>query len=121
VKPPRIVIASDGIATSRFFISTREFPGAMLAKPKKLENIHWQTTHFPDNTDETVEICYLQPGRNDPDHCVPIHKNSAGDVDNFNSFKFDWHTEVWIRHMTKGGKNSGASAGKDKIVINYSY
>lgn len=121
VKPPRVNIGWDGIATSRFFISTREFPGAMLAAPKKLKSIQWETTHFPDNTGEEVDICYLQPGRIDPDDCVVVHPNSSGVVEEFNSLKFDWHTEVWIRHKTTGGKNSGASAGMDKIVINYSY
>lgn len=118
---PRVVIGWDGLATSRFSISTREFPGAMLTKPKKLESIRWETTHFPDNTGETVEICYLQPGRIDPDHCVDIRPNSSGEVYGFNSFKFDWHTAVWIRHRTTGGKNSGAPADLDKIVFNYSY
>lgn len=93
----------------------------MRTKPKKLTSIHWKTTYFPDNSDETVEICYLQPGRIDPDHCKEIRPNSSGDVDEFNSFKFDWHAAVWIRHRTGAGKDFGAPAGMDKIVINYSY
>lgn len=119
-KPPRIVVAKDGSAMSQFFVSSSDFSrrGQLLAK-KTLTSIEWSTTYYPDNLNEEVEICYSQPGRIDPDLCRPITPNSSGRILDFNSFKFDMHARVTIRHSVKGGRDSGRSAGEDTVVINY--
>lgn len=119
-KPPHIVVAKDGSAMSQFFVSSSDFSkrGQLLAK-KTLTGIEWRTTYYPDNLFEEVEICYSQPGRIDPDLCRPITPNASGRISDFNSFKFDMHARITIRHSVKGGRDSGRSAGEDTVVINY--
>ncbi len=119
-KPPHIVVAKNGSAMSQFFVSSSDFSerGLLQAK-KRLTSIDWRTTHYPDNLSEEVQICYNQPGRINHDLCLPITPNASGRIMDFNSFKFDMHARVTIRHSVRGGRNSGRSAGEDTVVINY--
>ena len=120
--PPRIVVAKDGSAMAQFWVHSRDFsaPGMLLAK-KRLTSIEWQTTYYPDNLNEEVQICYTEPGRIDPALCRVIDKNSSGSTEVFNQLNFDKHARITIRHSVKGGRNSGAPAGSDSVIINYSF
>ncbi|RRV09492.1 hypothetical protein EGJ27_06930 [Pseudomonas sp. v388] len=122
LKPGRIIVAKDGSAMAQFSVLSRDFsaPGLLVAK-KTLTSVEWRTTHYPDNLNEEVEICYTEPGRIDHVLCEDISPNASGTTDKFNNFKFDMHARVTIRHSVKGGRNSGAPAGMDSVVINYSY
>lgn len=122
IKPPRIVVAKDGSAMAQFNVYSSDFRDRQLfLAPKKLTSIEWRATYYPDNTGEFVEICYYQPGRIEHEPCVEIKSNSSGVIYDFNSYKFDKHAKVMIRHSVSGGRNSGAPAGMDSVVINYSY
>lgn len=120
--PSRIVVAKAGVGLAQFSVMSQDFPRPhVFLAAKKLKSISWETTYFPDNLNEVVEICYFQALSTKPDHCEEIQKNSSGATEEFNSFIFDRHVRVIIRHSVKGGKNNGTPAGVDKIVMHYSY
>lgn len=120
--PTRIVVAKAGFGLAQFSVMSADFPERhVFLAPKLLKSISWETTYYPDNLNETVKICYFQALSVSPDHCKVINKNSSGSTEEFNSFIFDRHARVMIKHEVKGGKNRGAPAGMDKIVIKYSY
>lgn len=123
VKPPRVVTAKAGYATSRFSFLSTDFrePRELFNADKKITSVYWQSTYFPENLNERVQICYLQPYRVDPDHCIDIEPNSSGITEEFNSFRFGMGAAITIQHRVSGGKNSSYAAGKDAIVVNYSY
>jgi hypothetical protein len=119
-KPPHIVVAKNGGAMSQFNVMSYDFSGrGMLLAKKTLTSIDWRTTHYPENLNEEVEICYTEPGRIEYALCRKIDPDSSGTTYAFNSFKFDMHARVTIRHSVKGGRDSGRSAGEDTVVINY--
>jgi hypothetical protein len=122
VTPTRIVLAKDGVGLAQFSVMSRDFPERhVFLAPKSLKSISWESTYYPDNLNETEKICYFQALSIRPDHCKVIQKNSSGSTEEFNSFIFDRHASVMIKHEVKGGKDRGAPAGMDKIVIHYSY
>lgn len=122
VAPSRIVVAKDGVGLAQFSVVSRDFPDAqLLLAHKKLSSISWSTTHYPDNSNEEVDICYFQPGRANHEPCIRIRPNSSGTVTDFNSFNFNKHARIMIKHNVRGGKNYGAPAGMDTITINYSH
>lgn len=122
VKPSRIVVAKEGGALAQFTLLSTDFrERGLLGAKKRLTSVEYRTTHYPDNWNEKVQICYSQPGRIEPQHCEDVAENSSGVIYNFNQYKFDMHARITIRHSVDGGKDSGKAAGEDTVVINYSF
>ena len=119
--PTRIVVAKDGVGLAQFSMMSFDFPGSHRFAPKKLKGISWRTTYYPDNLNETVQLCYTKPAGSGYDDCRYISPNSSGDMDDFNKYSFDKYARFTFRHEVKGGKNQGAPAGEDSIVVHYSY
>ena len=119
--PTRIVVAKAGTGLGQFPLMSFDFPGSHRFAPKKLKGVSWRTTYYPDNLNETVQLCYTKPAGSGYDDCRKISPNSSGDMDDFNQYGFDRDARFTFRHMVKGGKNQGAPAGKDSIVVHYSY
>lgn len=119
--PTRIVVAKDGVGLGQFPMMSFDFPRSHRFAPKKLKSISWRTTYYPENMNETVQICYTKPAGSGYDDCRDILPNSSGDTDHFNQYSFDKYASFTFRHQVKGGKNQGAPAGEDSIVVHYSY
>lgn len=123
VKPDRVVTAKAGRALAQFPVQRSDFPShALILAPKTLRSVSWSTTYYPDNVGERVQICYSRPYNfSGEDHCVDVNPNSSGVIHEFNSYEFDLHAGIKIRHLVFGGKNYGTAAGVDTVTINYSY
>jgi len=119
--PTRIVVAKAGTGLGQFPMMSFDFPSSHRFAPKKLKGISWRTTYYPQNLNETVQICYTKPAQTGYDDCRDISPNSSGDIDDFNRYSFDRDARFTFRHMVKGGENRGAPAGEDSIVVRYSY
>ncbi|OCR24308.1 hypothetical protein AFK24_14555 [Pseudomonas syringae] len=119
--PTRIVVAKEGVGLGQFSMMSFDFPSSHRFAPKKLKSVSWRTTYYPDNMNERVQICYTKPAGSGYDDCREISPNSSGDTDDFNKYSFDKYARFTFRHMVKGGKNQGAPAGEDSIVVHYSY
>ena len=120
-EPSRMVVAKAGIALSQFAMMSFDFPNDHRFAPKKLKGISWRTTYYPENMNETVQICYTKPGNFNYDDCKEISSNSSGDMMEFNKYSFDRSARITFRHKVRGGRNQGAPAGEDSIVVHYSY
>lgn len=119
--PDRIVVAKAGVGLSQFSMMTMDFPRSQRYLPKRLESINWTSTYYPNNTGESVQICYTRPGRAGYDQCEEISKSSSGSTEVFNHHSFDRFARITIKHLVSGGQNQGAPAGEDSITVNYSY
>jgi len=119
--PTRIVVAKAGIGLSQLSMMSFDFPKDHRFAPKKLKRISWRTTYYPENMNETVQICYTKPGSFNYDDCQDISPNSSGDMMEFNKYSFDRNATITFRHEVRGGRNQGAPAGEDSIVVHYSY
>lgn len=119
---PRVVlVTTGGVGSAAFFASSTDFPAGTLSKPKTLLGINWQTTLYPNNPNESVDLCYFRPYAGTPVACVPINRNSSGTALNFNNEPFGLGVEVMIRHWTNGGPQPAYPAGRDTVTITYSY
>jgi len=98
-----------------------DFPSGTLNKKKTLREIEWNSTCYPNNTGETVELCYHRPYTTVPVGCIKINPNSSGRTNAFNNQPFGLGTDVFIRHHIQGGQFPGAPAGKDSVTFYYSY
>lgn len=122
VKPSRIVVAKDGVALAQFSVMSSDLRGrGLLLAKKQLTSLEYKTTYYPDNFNETVQICYHKPGRVEHEECIEVLPNSSGVIYEFNKYKFDMHARIIIRHSVKGGRDSGRAAGEDSITFNYSF
>ncbi|HEX8595415.1 MAG TPA: hypothetical protein VF682_19400 [Pseudomonas sp.] len=119
--PTRIVVAKAGTGLGQFPLMSFDFSGSHRFAPKKLKGISWRTTYYPDNLNETVQLCYTQAGGSGYDDCRDISPNSSDSTECFNKYSFDKYARFTFRHEVRGGKNQGAPAGEDSIVIHYSY
>jgi hypothetical protein len=119
--PTRIVVAKAGIGLAQFSMMSFDFPASHRFAPKKLKSISWRTTYYPDNMNEEVQICYTRPGRSGYDDCRDISPNSSDTTEYVNKYSFDKYARFTFRHNVNGGKNQGAPAGQDSIVVRYSY
>jgi len=119
--PTRIVVAKAGIGLGQFPIMSFDFPSDHRFAPKQFKGISWRTTYYPENMNETVQICYTKPGSYNYDDCKDISPNSSGDIMEFNKYSFDRNARITFRHKVRGGRNHGAPAGEDSIVVHYSY
>ena len=120
-EPSRIVVAKAGIALSQFAMMSFDFPSDHRFALKQLKGISWRTTYYPENMNEMVQICYTKPGSYNYDDCKDISPNSSGEMNEFNNYSFDKYARITFRHMVKGGRDQGAPAGEDSIVVHYSY
>lgn len=116
-----VVTTGGGVGLATFFTSSADFPGTLLTKTKTLLGIDWQTTLYPNNPNETVQLCYFLPYTGNPVGCVPITKNSSGTVSNFNNQVFGLGTEVTIRHTVTGGPAPAIPSSHDTVTFRYSY
>lgn len=122
VKPDNIIVVNGGAGLAQFGLSSTDFPSGTGTKTKSLKKIDYSTTNYPNNTDETVELCYYRPYSSvTPVGCKPISPNSTGTVTDFNSQSFGPGAKVIIRHRVQGGQQPGYPAGKDTVTIHYSY
>ena len=119
--PTRIVVAKAGVGLAQFSMMSFDFPSSHRFAPKKLKGVSWRTTYYPDNLNETVQLCYTKPAGSGYDDCRDISPNSSDSTEYFNKYSFDKYARFTFRHMVKGGKNQGAPAGEDSIVVRYSY
>lgn len=90
-------------------------------RPKTLQGIDWSTTSYPNNTGETVELCYYRPYNSNPVSCTAILPNSSGTLTTYNGQSFGNGARVIIRHRVQGGQQPGYPAGSDTVTYRYSY
>ena len=90
--------------------------------PKKLLGIEWRTTHYLENFNERVELCYLRPFNSEDSNCKQIFPNASGVLHDFNDLPFGNGTGVTIKHhVGPGGTVIGHPAGSDTVTYRYSY
>lgn len=119
--PGQINIVKDGSSVSLFYIRVSDFPKGVGSKPKKLSKIEWHTTHYPENLNEEVELCYYPHGSSTVEICEDLSPNASDHTEVFNQQVFDYYSRAMIRHKIKGGKKPGRPAGQDKVVFHYTY
>lgn len=59
--PGVIIVTNGGTGLAQFNILSANFPSGTLSKTKTLLGIDWQTTLYPNNPGETVQLCYYRP------------------------------------------------------------
>lgn len=122
VTPDVIIVVSNGSGLAQFGLNSGDFPSGTGTKTKTLKGIDWSTTSYPNNNNESVELCYYRPYSSvTPVDCVPISQNSSGTVNNFNYQNFGPGAKVIIRHRVQGGQQPGYPAGSDSVTFRYSY
>jgi hypothetical protein len=119
--PSVVIVTTGGVGLSTFFTSYSDFPSGTAFKPKSLLGIDWQTTSYPNNPNELVELCYFLPYTANPVRCDRITRNSSGTDIGFNQQTFGLGVEVMIRHSTNGGPQPAYPAGRDTVTFRYSY
>ena len=98
--PGVIIVTNGGTGLAQFNILSANFPSGTLSKTKTLLGIDWQTTLYPNNPGETVQLCYYRPYSSTEVGCTTILRNSSGTVSNFNTQPFGPGAKVIIRHDT---------------------
>lgn len=83
--------------------------------------IEWETTSYPENPDEKVELCYYPHGSLRQETCNWISPNTRGETYAFNEQKFETYSYAVIKHHINGGKQPARSAAQDKVIFHYSY
>ena len=104
-----------------FGLISSDFPSGTGNKTKTLQGIDWSTTSYPNNTGETVELCYYRPYNSNPVSCTAILPNSSGTLTTYNGQSFGNGARVIIRHRVQGGQQPGYPAGSDTVTYRYSY
>jgi len=120
-RPGSIVLVKDGTAFAMFGLNSVDIPRGTYNKTRTLRGIDWSTTSYPDNTGETVELCYYRPDAYNPVDCIAIAPNSSGATNVFNNQPFGVRARVMIRHRVNGGQQPGLPAGEDSVTFHYSY
>lgn len=121
VTPNVIIVVTGGTGLAQFNLLSGDFPSGTLSKPKTLQGIDWNTTLYPNNTGETVELCYYRPYASTPVGCTNILPNASGTVTAYNNQTFGPGAKVIIRHQVQGGQQPGYPAGSDTVTFRYSY
>ncbi|QKJ68307.1 hypothetical protein HQN60_15980 (plasmid) [Deefgea piscis] len=121
--PGTVTVTSSGRTTSSFFgILNGDFASGTYNKPKKLTGITWTSTSYPTVTTETVSLCYFTPyNLTSPAMCIPIQANASGSTTQFNNLQFGAGAQISIRHDLSAPTQVATPAGRDSIVVNYSY
>lgn len=119
--PGVVIVTNGGVGQAAVFASSSDFPAGTLSKTKTLLGIDWQTTWYPNNPGETVQLCYYRPYSATAVGCVPIIRNASGTVTNFNNQPFGAGVEVMIRHSLNGGPQPASPAGRDTVTFRYRY
>ena len=119
--PGVIIVTNGGTGLAQFNILSANFPSGTLSKTKTLLGIDWQTTLYPNNPGETVQLCYYRPYSSTEVGCTTILRNSSGTVSNFNTQPFGPGAKVIIRHLANGGPQPAYPAGQDTVTFRYSY
>jgi hypothetical protein len=116
------VISIGGTGLSFFNLRLSDFPGELLVVPKKLLGIEWRTTHYPENLNERVELCYFRPFNSEDNNCRWILPNASGVLHDFNDLPFGNGAGVTIKHRVgPGGAVIGHPVGSDAVTYRYSY
>lgn len=121
VKPDNIIVVNNGTGLAQFGLLSTDFPSGTGNMTKTLQGIDWNTTYYPNNTGETVELCYYRPYNSNPVSCTDILPNSSGTLTTYNSQTFGNGAKVIIRHRVQGGQQPGYPAGTDTVTFRYSY
>lgn len=123
--PRTIRLVNNDSAASYFQIKFSDLPSVPLSPPMKVENISWQTTHYPyDTITEKVRICYFPygDGTGKPSTCEEdIGPNAAGMSAKFRSLRFGHQSAIKVTHEVSGGRQTISPAGNDRITIRFSY
>lgn len=110
-----------GIGFVIFSISNSDFPSGTALDPKRLVDIQWRTTYYPDSINEVVSLCY-QRTFSSPEDCRDIRPNSAGTLSDFNGEFFSYVSRVKIYHKVLGGTPRYTQpAGVDSVMLRYKY
>lgn len=118
---PRNIILAGFTGSSRINVLVQDFPVGVRNKKKNLLGLDYQTTFYPNNTGETVELCYYPPYASTQIGCVDIAPSSSGTVNAFNSQTFNDGVQVEIRHKVTGGTFPGLPATYNTVTFRYSY
>nr|WP_314568862.1 hypothetical protein [uncultured Pseudomonas sp.] len=123
VKPDVInVLSIGGSGLAQFGVTAADLPEGTIATPKKLKGIDWRTTYYPQNINETIELCYYLPFTGAALGCRKITPNSQGTLSDFNGERFGHGSRIIIRHSVEaGGARLGYPATTDSVSIRYSY
>lgn len=104
-----------------FSVSNSDFPPGTALDPKRLLDLQWSTTYYPDSIKEIVSLCY-QRTWSSPEDCREIRPNSVGTLSEFNGEFIDYVSRVKIYHRVFGGKPPNIRpAGVDSIILRYRY
>lgn len=115
VMPPSIIKPGSGTATSMHTMPFQGYPRGAYGI-SRLASVSWNTTFFPTNTGETVELC-VQTWR--VIDCRPIAPNAAGNTP-FN-VPFEISTQVLVRHSTTHGPRGSRPAGRNTVTLHFKY
>ncbi|WP_135310954.1 hypothetical protein [Pseudomonas nabeulensis] len=124
--PNAVLVLSDSNTVRRtgfviFSIRNSDFPSGTALDSKRLVDIQWSTTYYPDSINEIVSLCY-QRVLSAPEDCREIRPNSVGLLSDFNGEYFNYISRVKIYHKVLGGKPpTSRPAGVDSVVIRYRY
>ncbi|WP_124356216.1 hypothetical protein [Pseudomonas synxantha] len=114
------VISIGGTGLAIFSLSPSDFPAGSFGVPKQLLGIDWNTTSYPENIKESVELCYSRPYNTAQRTCVPIWPGSSGTSTDFNDQPFGQGAGVTIKHhVLGGGARLGYPAGSDTVTVRY--
>ena len=86
--PDIIIVVNNGTGLAQFGLISSDFPSGTGNKTKTLQGIDWSTTSYPNNTGETVELCYYRPYNSNPVSCTAILPNSSGTLTTYNGQSF---------------------------------
>ncbi|MNF93099.1 hypothetical protein D3C84_757630 [compost metagenome] len=114
-------MVNNGTGLAQFPLLSTDFPSGTRSLTKTLQGIDWSTTSYPNNTGETVELCYYRPYSSNPVSCTGILPNSSGTLTNYNGQSFGNGAKVIIRHRVQGGQQPGYPAANDTVTFRYSY
>ena len=110
-----------GVGFVIFSITNSDFPSGAALDSKRLLDIQWSTTYYPDSINEDVKLCYQRTFSSQED-CRTILPNSFGTLSDFDGEFISYVSQIKIYHNVYGGTpRYTRPAGVDSIMLRYRY
>lgn len=122
-KPRTIRLVNEDTAASFFQISRADLPPRSIGVPMQVEQLSWQTTHYPySGINETIKVCYYPYGDlpRRPVICDTQPATPAGSSDLFKGQPFAYESQIKIHHTVRGSRQTISPAGHDRLTLRIS-
>jgi|GEM_PF-3012674 len=114
---PSRMLFSSFATLSNFTPLASELRGKGLGEYPKITSVEWASTYYPGSVGETVELCQITGKK----ECERIMPDSFGMTRKFNKLTFTNTTFFVIRHAREAGEINTLPAGRERVVVHYTY